>query len=231
MKLNCPECGAEIPADNMNLDRMVAKCRECNAVFDFGDHFGVTNGSQSLSRMPVPRPADILIENTGTDIRFTRRWFGPTYIFLALFAVFWNGFMAVWFGIAIVSRLWPMALFGTLHAAIGLFVAYLALAGFLNSTVIRVGLGEIEVKHGPLPWFGNRRLETVSIAQLYSKEVVSRSRRSTSVSHEVHLATRDGRHIKLLSGLESSEQALYLEQEIERYLGIKDQAVRGEIPR
>jgi hypothetical protein len=148
-----------------------------------------------------------------------------------MFALFWNGFMAVWFGIAIISRVWPMALFGTLHAAIGLFVAYYALAGFLNTTEVRVGMGEVEVTHGPLPWFGKRRLETAGIAQLYSKEVAHRQRRGTSYSHEVHVATRDGQQVKLLSGLDSSEQALYLEQEIERYLGIKDQPVRGEIVR
>ncbi len=45
------------------------------------------------------------------------------------------------------------------------------------------------------------------------------------------MVTRDGRKVKLTSDLESSEEALYLEQAIERALGIKDQPVRGEIPR
>ncbi len=230
MKLSCPECGAQIPADNINLDRMVAKCGECNAVFGFGDQFGASD-QRSVARLPVPRPANVQIEQDGAELRFTRQWFSPAMAFLALFAIFWNGFMAVWFGIAIMSRLWPMALFGTLHGAIGLFVAYYALAGFLNSTMIRVGMGEIEVTHGPLPWFGNRRLETAAIAQLYVKEVLRNRRNSTSLTHEVHVARRDGGHVTLLSGLESSEQALYLEQEIERSLGIKDLAVRGEIAR
>ena len=230
MKLRCPDCGAQIPADNINLDRMVAKCQECNAVFAFGDQFG--GDSRSLARLPAPRPASVEVEHDGADLTFTRRWFSPVMIFLAMFAVFWNGFMAVWFGIAIISRIWPMALFGTLHAAIGLFLAYYALAGFLNSTVIRVGMGEIDVTHGPLPWFGKRHLETASIAQLYVKEVLRHRRRgSASLTYEVHVATRDGGHVKLLSGLDSSEQALYLEQEIERALGIKDLPVRGEIGR
>ena len=231
MKLSCPECGAQIPADNINLDRMVAKCQDCNAVFSFGDQFGTASGPHSLARLPVPRPADLQIEQTGSEIRFTRRWLHPSHAFLALFVLFWNGVMAVWFGIAISQRLWLMALFGTAHAAIGLFVAYAVLAGFLNSTVIRVGMGAIDVTHTPLPWLGNRRLETAAIAQLYCKKVAHRPRRHTSYTHEVHVATRDGRHVQLLSGLESSEQALYLEQEIERYLGIKDQPMRGEIPR
>ncbi len=232
VKLTCPECGAQTPADNINLDRMVAKCQECDAVFGFGDQFGSAINAQDVDRLPVPRPANLQIEQTGAELRLSRRWFSPAIIFLALFAVFWNGFMAVWFGIAIISRIWPLALFGILHAAVGLFVAYYALAGFMNVTVIRVGMGELDVKHGPLPWFGNRRLETAAIAQLYCKEVTRYRRRGgPSSTHEVHVATRDGRQVKLLSGLESSDQALYLEQEIERSLGIKDQPVRGEIPR
>ena len=36
---------------------------------------------------------------------------------------------------------------------------------------------------------------------------------------------------KLVSGLLSSEEALFIEQEIEKYLRIDDEPVRGEIPR
>lgn len=231
MRLNCPECGAEIPADNINLDRMVAKCRECNTVFGFGDQFGVIGGLQPRARLAVPRPASLQVEQDGSELRLIRRWFSPTYIFLGIFAIFWNGFMALWFGIAIIGRVWSMALFGTIHGAIGLFVAYVAVAGLVNSTLVRVGMGEIEVRHSPLPWRGNRRIETAGVAQLYSKEVSHRSRRRTTQSYEIHVATRDGHQVRLLSALESSEQALYLEQELERYLGIADQPMRGEIPR
>src|SRR5205085_33720 len=106
--------------------------------FGFGEQLGLASGSQSLARMPVPRPEKIQIEQDGPVLRFTQRWFSAVYIFVALFAVVWNSFMAVWFGIAINSRMWPMALFGTLHAALGLIIAYIALGGFINSTVIRV---------------------------------------------------------------------------------------------
>ena len=74
-------------------------------------------------------------------------------------------------------------------------------------------------------------MKALTIAQLYSKEVTRHSRLGTSSTHEVHVVARDGRQVKLLSDLESSEEALYLEQAIERTLGIKDQPVRGEMPR
>lgn len=43
------------------------------------------------------------------------------------------------------------------------------------------------------------------------------------------MITNSGNDTKLLSGLKTSEQALYVEQEIEKYLGIKNKPVRGEL--
>jgi hypothetical protein len=35
MKLNCPECGTPIPAENINIQKMAAVCPSCGAVFQF----------------------------------------------------------------------------------------------------------------------------------------------------------------------------------------------------
>ena len=35
MRVSCKSCGAAVPAANLNLDRMVAKCGACHAVFAF----------------------------------------------------------------------------------------------------------------------------------------------------------------------------------------------------
>jgi hypothetical protein len=39
---------------------------------------------------------------------------------------------------------------------------------------------------------------------------------------------RDGRERKIMSGLDSPEEALFVESEIEKYLGITDRPVAGE---
>ena len=105
------------------------------------------------------------------------------------------------------------------------------LAGYLNKTVIKVGPGSLEVTSGPLPVPGNKRLETMNLKQLYSKERVPRGRRSASYTYEVHAVTQDDKDETVVSGLTDSAQALYIEQQIERSLGIKDQLVRGELNR
>ena len=42
------------------------------------------------------------------------------------------------------------------------------------------------------------------------------------------MVTKANTKKKLLSGIQSDEQALFIEQEIEKHLGIEDKAVRGE---
>ena len=137
----------------------------------------------------------------------------------------------VWFGIAISQRVWFRALFATGHAAIGLGLTYGTIAGFVNRTLIRISPSQLTVGHGPLPWWGNKQLDATGIAQVYCKERVSRGRNGTSITYAVHAALRDGADAKLVDALDSPEQALYLEQEIERFLGIKDVPVRGELAR
>lgn len=34
-KLTCPGCFASIPPEDINIDRLIAKCRACGTVFDF----------------------------------------------------------------------------------------------------------------------------------------------------------------------------------------------------
>ena len=43
--------------------------------------------------------------------------------------------------------------------------------------------------------------------------------------------TKSGRNIKLVGGLESQEQAIFIEQKIEKYLRIEDAPVPGELYR
>lgn len=48
MQIQCRSCRAKIQAEDVNLDRMLAKCRACNAIFDF---------SNQVDAPPTPSPA------------------------------------------------------------------------------------------------------------------------------------------------------------------------------
>ena len=79
-----------------------------------------------------------------------------------------------------------------------------------------VSHGSLAVKHGPFPWLGNETLSASEIKQLYAK--ADESSDGEPDTFAVHAVTHIGMNVQLVSGLDSSEQALFVEQEIEKYL-------------
>lgn len=224
MQLNCQNCGREIPADNIHLDNMLAKCAACNAVFSFADNIGGTP-----RQINIPTPQGIEVDNIRGELNITRRWFSWKYVAMAVFALFWNGFMIVWHAISLSGGVWFMSLFGLIHTGVGLWLIYYVLGGFLNSTRISIGLGGLQIRHGPIPFPGNKSVDVANIEQLYCKDRLHRGKNSQYYTYEVHLITKSGEHDKLLTGLDKEEHALYVEQEIERFLGIKNRPVQGAL--
>ncbi|MCB1193674.1 MAG: hypothetical protein H7A23_07265 [Leptospiraceae bacterium] len=112
-----------------------------------------------------------------------------------------------------------------------MFGTYKVLANYLNTTEIIVDREKISVRHYPLPWTGNKVVLSNDIKQLYSKPVRHQNRNSVSFTYEVHAVLSNRTHIELVSNFETSDQALYVEQEIENFLKIENYPVRGEIGR
>jgi len=181
--------------------------------------------------LPLGLPDKIHVQHQGPVLEITRRWFGGKHVLMAVFTVGWNAFLFFWYSQALQGDDLVVILFPLIHVAVGVSLIYQTLSGFLNRTSIRVTYEQLRIRHYPIPHWRNRTILSRDLIQLYSKEKTKRSSKNTSVTYEMHALTRDGKNVKLLSGLDSSEQALYIEQEIERYLGIRDEPVRGEISR
>ena len=233
MRLTCEDCGTTIEAANIELSTMLAKCHACDAVFSFAAQLGQTSlpVPALAARVAVPMPKGIEVFRKGKDLLLERSWFSWSVIPLAAFALFWNGFMAVWFGISISSGMWPMALFGSLHGAVGLGMIYGVLLSLFEVTKVGVTEGQLMIAHGPLPYPGGQRIDVREIDQLYSKRQATEGKSSTNVTFELHAVLNDRRHVKLIDGLEDSAQALYLEQQLEDFLWIEDRPVLGELDR
>ena len=235
MHVECKSCGQRIPAEDLNIDTAIAKCRVCDAVFSFADDLRRESGVTVpvRKRRPaadVPQPKGIDVQDWDGNLRITRRWFSPVFIFMIFFCVAWDGFLVFWYSIAITQDdvPWIMVVFPVAHVAVGIGLTYFTLCGFLNRTIITVDGGRLTVRHTPLPWPGNRSLDTADVKQLYCRRRIRNGRNGSSETYDLHLITSNNAKIKLASGLEDPEQALFLEQRIEQYLGIQDQPVPGE---
>lgn len=234
MHVHCTHCGQRIPAEDLNIETTIARCRQCDAVFSFatalereGDERRPVTSKQLDA---VPQPKGIQVDDLGGRLEISRRWFTPAMFFLLFFCIFWDGFLVFWYSKAFGDAHAPlvMVLFPLIHVAVGLGLTYLVICSFVNTTKVLVESGRLSVRHGPLPWPGNVELDTYNLDQLYCRQHIRHSRNGVSESYQVHAITKDQRKIKLISGLSDPEQALFLEQKIEQHLGIEDRAVAGE---
>lgn len=235
MQLTCEVCHAPLRSEDVRLDLAVAKCHACNAVYDLSGRKarGLTVAppeKPKLVRAKAPLPTRFHIEDGDGTTHITWRWFTPTHLFMLLFCIVWDGFLVVWYGIALTANApLVMSLFPLIHVAVGVGLTYSTLTGLLNRTTIEVSRNRLTIRHGPLPWVGNRSVGGREFTQLYGEETSKTNKGSTTYSYNLLALDREGRKVKLLGGLTEKDQVLYLEQTLERRLGIEDAPVDGEI--
>lgn len=229
MALSCSKCSASIPNDSVNLDLMLAECPSCHHVQQLGT---VGDGARDATRPPLgdlPVPMGVDVAESLDDLVITFAWWHWRYIIQLVFCLFWNGFMVNWFAITLSTGNYPFAAFGLLHAAVGLALAYTGVAGLVNHTTITASRGALTVAHGPMPWWGGRTMARDDISQLYCVEHVTKSKNGRQVTWSVDAVDRDQRSVTLLKGVTDLAQARFFEHRVERFLGIADRAIDGEV--
>jgi hypothetical protein len=228
--LQCPSCASPYGKESLDEAHGVLACSHCGAL-------ATMPGSEArgaATRPKVPMPASITLERGELGSTARWRWFTPLFVFLAFFCVVWNGFLVFWYaGVAssddapLIALLFPLT-----HVAVGVGLGYFTLAGFVNSTRLSANKRELVVRHGPLPWLGNRRVPAADVDQLYCKRKIHRGKNgSTSTSYELWMATKAQRSFKLVGLAHSDEQVLFLEQWVEEALGLADRPMAGELER
>ncbi|MFK7905746.1 MAG: hypothetical protein AB8B69_11505 [Chitinophagales bacterium] len=234
IKLKCPNCDSPIHSGDINIQKMVAKCSKCGCVFPFKTRL-FTPYSVPLKSSTNKIPDGIKVhrqgenQEQGKELFLTYRWWNKRYFTFMLIAGLWNISAIMWFAITLANEAYFMVMLGMVYAIAGIALLYLAIAGFLNETVIKVDEYQLSVTHNPVPWLLCPKLRCDNIEQLYCTLHINRGRHYTRYSYELNvILKKKNKHICILKGIESGKQAQYLEQEIERFLKIKDTYVKGE---
>ncbi len=90
---------------------------------------------------------------------------------------------------------------------------------------------ELSIEHRPLrtPFYPNRYITSREIDQIFvEKYVAGKTNGTPNYAFGVQAVLPGGKRIKLVKGLKTSDQALYIEQEIEAFLSIQDEPVDEE---
>ncbi|NIQ99380.1 MAG: hypothetical protein GTN78_04160, partial [Gemmatimonadales bacterium] len=100
MQLICPNCGARIAAEEVNVQADLARCSACNEVFKASRLVGDADLSQSLEP-PAGSKIEFEADQAGNaSFHIPRRRLRGSDVFPMIFAAFWVGFMAFWTWVA-----------------------------------------------------------------------------------------------------------------------------------
>jgi hypothetical protein len=174
-------------------------------------------------------PEGLETKDLGDHREISRRWFSYRTLIITAFAGFWDLFLIFWYRQAFGGADMMAVLFPLLHVAVGIGLTYYVVASWCNRTSISFDREKIIVRHFPVPWRGNLQIDVRDIKQLYAKETKKQNEGSFYYTYQVRAITREGRNILFVGGLSTSEQAVYIEQSLEKYFGIEPQPVQGAI--
>lgn len=152
-----------------------------------------------------------------SPVTIRRRWLrGKHWAFLLICAGISVGWVALW-------QSYGLNVWTVLAALFVLSWDYNVTTMFVNSTTIRADAAGIDVRHGPMPsLFGRgKRLAREQVKQLFASNFGS--------MFMVKAQLVDGNELELVKPLISAEQALFVEQQLEKALGLVDYAVEGEL--
>lgn len=245
--MNCPRCGFDIPADDINIRQLVAKCRSCSQVFSFASDFSAAPVErpsefanarplgEDSERAPLVRPPFLQEEDFGGRLSFRFRWFSPSLIFLGFFCIAWDAFLIFWYFLAFQGSM-PFAanlimmLFPIAHVAVGVALTYYVIAGLVNRTTITADRSTLTVRHGPLPFGGNVTIPVSRLQQLFCRrEGIGTDDHSPGRAFSIFAILDDGTRLDVLTRQNDRDLVVYLEQRIEDFLNIIDVPVPGEL--
>lgn len=197
MALNCPNCGAEISAENINIQDTLALCSQCNHVFNFKGIVAPRKGKPRLGS--PPERLHIQEDDDHLDLRY-RLVFGPGPKFGAVMATIGAVAMSLLLPNAIAQNE-PTGLIMLLGFMILVF--WYLLAVFLTTTT-RIHLDDdaLHVRSGPLPFpiKDDKTVNASDIAQIVYKETVETMPMGMP-AHNVHAELTDGSQISVVTSL------------------------------
>ncbi|MBI4614909.1 MAG: hypothetical protein HY720_14960 [Planctomycetes bacterium] len=230
IQVACPKCGQVVRASDMDLGNLLARCSHCDVVFPFESDLDSLVQLEEPRGVPggpeAPPPRGLFVQHSPAELRLWWRWLSWSSVVQFAVCIFID---VIWFitGPGAPAR-WlrnfeelPNAALQIVFAGCCLWANYVAIAALVNGSEIAVSGDSIQVRHGPLPWPGQRRLPMREILRLSCTEHKSQLRQlDWGPTYALRASMRKGRIITLASGIEKAELALYLAAKIEERLGI-----------
>lgn len=224
--LMCPNCYKILNPKDVDIISQKGHCSQCNTDFALNE--------ATVLYEPKPNvefPGGMEVVESKEELRIKMKWRDISYG-LKFYSTF--SFLILGISTLLLLFTWGMDISEltklVLWNIFGLILSYIALVYMTNETNILVNKDYIDINHGPLFYIKlDEKIRVKDIDQLYVECKRYQSSRGEARAINFKVKKKNGRSFDLLKGLGSVEHYQYLEQEIERYLGIEDKQVRDEL--
>jgi len=239
----CTHCRGEIGARDFDWHRKLVRCSHCREEIPF-ERVAQDVLTEAQWRRQLKAPSWRFLLSVGEGRLSLFYWQG-TSLSWATLAMAVCADLVLLCGIlggggAILESIW-----GTLIAVANLPL----IIDLLRWTEIKIKDGYLSVWQGIFPVVESHRLETALLQQFFSclngqfeppdpgTETVKflsaqrYQRIAPRIFYEVDAVAKDGRRRKMVGRVLEAEHARYIEAVLERYLGLKDRPIDGELPR
>jgi hypothetical protein len=185
-----------------------------------------------MKRLHTDMPKGVLAETRVDGLAISWPTLGGRWGFLVVAVLMLFIFLFIIIGVFIAPLSYRQWDFGdVITMIIGILfylgVSYFAAVGLFNRSTIEISRDVLRTRCGPIPYMRAKSISTASVRQVYVSLRMRRGRYRHYASYGVCALTTHGWSKRLVE-VYNGNIALYLEQEIEQFLGIPDEVVRGE---
>jgi len=224
VKICCPSCDEAVHADNININKEIAKCGNCHGVFSFSNNHDLI---QRSNRPQILQPEGVEVFHFQDELDIS---FKQPLDYLSMTLVWILGPMGFIFLINSFSEP-PLIIPALLFLLPALFFLLRIIFSAKNKIYVSIDDEYLSVIRRPFKFsFGkDAHYKVEDFDQLYVK--MTKSKNSGKELYHIHAilnSPRGQRHVKLTPTIESKSKAKYIEQEIESHLGIIDRPVPEE---
>ncbi len=223
----CNLCHAAIPDGDLNMENGLAHCPNCHAVFNFT--------SASLMDKPdhqtMNAPECLTSTQDAGGLHLIYRW-RKTRLSVPLLVVALVNMLVIWWLVdAFHQQRLEQAAVGLVFLVVGICAIGCLLRMLFNRTHIRITMNQLMVRQELLFPAGRRSMPREQIKQVYVVQSNYGKGKHMHMRYGVQAALYDYPDMVLVENLGDPHDALYIEQQVERYLNIRDVRVAGEFAR
>ena len=219
--IHCPKCDTATPADNLNIQDKIGKCSSCDSVFSFENTLVSLAPLDATPDLKRPQGIDFIELNDEIEFSLTPPYSVWHSISGFVFPLVVAGLIGIYFDKGYISLLYYAGAF----SAISLYSIYRLIRTKYEKIYVTIDKNDLHIIRRPDNANSDKKFSIVEIEQVYIKLDPNGGWALHMVLNKV-----DGqKHVKLIERFTDYSKAKYLEQEIERYLGIENRKVIGEV--